>query len=119
MLTLDARAIVSAVLDALEHDAELRARAATLLRGMLAEAVPSPEPTPIYMRVAPFARRIGVCERTAWKLVRKGLPTSGTGRLRRVDVAAADLWMKQRGDGQVGRANVEERARRDARRGKR
>jgi hypothetical protein len=63
-----------------------------------------------FMSVGAYAERIGVSLRSAWNLVREGLPTVGKGRLRRVDVAAADAWMRAGGsDGAAARA-----ARRDA-----
>ena len=89
------------------------------LRVMIREEVraalaPAAEPESLYARVADYARRVRVSERTAWNWVRQGVPTIGQGRTRRVDVHAADHWLRARGGEQLDDA-VERRARTDAR----
>jgi len=69
--------------------------------------------TAVYMRVVDYARRVSMGERTIWALVARGLPSVGSGRGRRVDVAGADVWMREQG-GQVDGA-VEWAARTSAR----
>jgi excisionase family DNA binding protein len=74
------------------------------------------EPTPIYLATARYAARLGVSRWTVARLVRDGLPTVGRGRLRRVDVAAADAWLKRRDtSGETAIGGIEQRARRAAR----
>jgi hypothetical protein len=77
---------------------------------------PSPQVSePLFVRVAAYAKRTGISERTAWGLVAKGLPTIGSGRSRRVDIVAADAWLRAQGGREVDDA-IERRARLDARR---
>ena len=65
------------------------------IRAALADRLPKSEPEAVvFERVAAFAKRVGISERTAWTLVARGMPTAGTGRGRRVDVARAVEWMR-------------------------
>ena len=82
------------VLDAIERDPELAAR----VRRLLGVAPPVAEPTPIYERVASFARRVSLSERSIWTLASEGMPMVGSGRGRRVDVARAIAWIRERND---------------------
>ncbi len=70
---------------------------------------------PLFVRVPAYAERTGVSERKMWDLVAKGLPTIGAGRARRVDVRAADEWLRAQAALDVNDA-LERRARLDARR---
>ncbi len=47
-----------------------------------------------FMKRATFAKRIDVSERTVDGLIARGLPCIGKGRLLRVDVARADVWLR-------------------------
>ncbi len=91
---------------------ELRALIGEAVREALAPA--RAEPEPIYLRVRAYAERVTMSERTVWTFVRKGLPCIGVGRSRRVDVKAADAWLKGERD-QVD-DGIERDARRAARR---
>lgn len=71
-------------------------------------------PTALYLRARAYAERIAVSERTVWSMIARGLPTIGEGRSRRVDVMAADGWLRQQ-PGKVDDA-VERSARQSARR---
>jgi len=84
-----ARELLSAVVAELQSDPKL----ASQLRELLGVPTPKPAPEVLYERVAPFAKRVSLSERTVWGLVAKGLPTIGSGRSRRVDVAKALAWM--------------------------
>jgi hypothetical protein len=87
---------------------ELRALIRDEVRAALAPA--RAEPEPIYLRVPAYAERVAMGERTVWTLVRKGLPCIGVGRSRRVDVRAADTWLKGEQE------HVDDAIERDARR---
>jgi hypothetical protein len=78
---------------------------------LIAALAPPASEEPVYMRVAAYAKRAQISERHVWSLVRKGMPTVGSGRSRRVDVARADEWL--RAHGQTDDA-IERRARADA-----
>ena len=83
-----------------ELAAEMEARVLALV---LAEVearlakVPAPTPERIYMRCEQFAERHAISKRTVSKLLREGLPHFGAGKLLRIDVAAADAWLRARG----------------------
>jgi hypothetical protein len=87
------RELLVEVVAALKADPELARELRELLGVAAAKA---PEPTPIYMRVAEYAKRVSLSERTLWYLVPKGLPVVGDGPARRVDVARADTWLRER-----------------------
>ena len=71
-----------------------------------------------FMKIAAYARRTGYSVRTIENFLIEGLPTVGERRLRRVDVEAADEWIRGRVvRDREGRDAVEEEAREDARRG--
>jgi hypothetical protein len=72
------------------------------------------EPAAVYLRVAEYARRLSLGERTVWALVSRGLPTIGRGRSRRIDIARADEWLRNQ-QGEVDAA-IAAQARRAARR---
>jgi len=71
------------------------------------------EPAAVYLRVAEYARRLSLGERTVWALVSRGLPTIGRGRSRRIDVERADDWLRSQ-QGEVDAA-IAAQARRAAR----
>jgi hypothetical protein len=77
--------------------AEARREGAAAARAVLEEAVPAPppEPRPVirFAKIAAYADRVGLSARKIHELIQGGLPTVGTGRLRRVDVEAADAWL--------------------------
>jgi hypothetical protein len=52
------------------------------------------EPEVLFAKVPDFAKRIDISERHVWDLVKRGLPTIGSGCCRRVDVRAALEWMR-------------------------
>lgn len=96
--------LLDALPDALKRHPEVVVRVLDALE-------PQVKPEAIYLRVAEWGDRIGVSRRTAWTLVGKGAPTVGSGRLRRVDVRAADAWLAARA--QTDDA-IERRARKNA-----
>jgi len=55
----------------------------------------SSEPSVLQVKVADYADRIGFSERTVRNLIKAGLPTTGSGRRRRIPVQQADAWMLQ------------------------
>lgn len=89
-----AREIISAVVAELRADPSL----ARELRELLGVAATSKGEAPemLYMRVPEYATRIAVSERAAWSMVARGMPTIGSGRMRRVDVRRADAWLRDR-----------------------
>ena len=87
---------------------ELDARIEAAVRKALAPS--KTEPEALFMKVVDFAKRIDVSERHVWDLVKRGLPTIGTGRSKRIEVKAALDWMR----GQ--KAQVDDSIERDARR---
>src|SRR5438067_1774403 len=101
------------MLDVVEGDPELRRRVGVLVHEAIAPTTPKTEPTAIYMRRGAYAKRVGVCVRTLDAYRDAGLPCVGEGRRLRIDVAAADAWLKRY---EAPVADVEERARREARR---
>jgi hypothetical protein len=81
-----------AFIDELRADPKLAADFRELLG-----ATATPEISePIYLRVADYAKRVSLSERTVWNFIVQGLPTIGTGRTRRVAVADADAWLRDR-----------------------
>ncbi len=86
------REILVGMLGALKEDPAL-AREIRELLGVAASA-PRLDSEPIFMRALPYAARVGLSERTVWKLIHRGLPTVGKGRSRRVDVKRADVWLR-------------------------
>jgi hypothetical protein len=60
--------------------------------------VPAKESAPVvrYARIREYATRVGFSVRTLHDLIGQGLPTIGEGKLRRVEVAAADAWIAAR-----------------------
>lgn len=64
------------------------------------------------LSIAAFGARWGYSERTVWTFVERGLPTVMAGRLRRVDVDAADDWIRQQ---RLREDDIETAARADAR----
>jgi len=105
------RDLLLEIVEAAESDPALAER----VRRALGVPSPAPEEAPaaIYLRVAEYARRVSLGERTVWALVSRGLPTVGTGRGRRIDVARADEWLRSQRD-RVD-AETEAQARRAAR----
>ncbi len=53
--------------------------------------------TPAAMRFADFAEHVGCSRAAVFELARRGLPTVGKGRARRVLVAEALGWMRSQG----------------------
>lgn len=49
---------------------------------------------PAFLARRAFAERVDMAARTVDKLLARGLPHVGTGRLLRVDVRAADAWLR-------------------------
>jgi hypothetical protein len=79
-------------LDALKADPRL----ARELRQALGVEAPAAEPI-LFMRVSDFAEHVAMSERAVWSLLKKGLPSVGAGRTRRVDVERALLWIRSNG----------------------
>lgn len=111
MTPILSHALVASAVEALEADPALAARARRVL-GLVAP-MSAPEVEALYLKVPDYAKRIAVSESTAWALVKRGLPTIGAGRSRRVDVRRADEWLRSERD-HVDQA-VEHDARRRAR----
>ncbi len=77
------------------------AKLAALLAPILDE-LRAPEPLPavealavVFMTRVAYAERVSVSARTLDTLIGRGLPCIGRGRLLRVDVAAADRWLRE------------------------
>jgi hypothetical protein len=83
--------IVSAIARAVAD--ELMPQIVAALRGETREVAPPP---PEYMRAGEFAARMGVSRRTCATGIKRGLPVARSGRVVRVDVAAADRWLRDR-----------------------
>jgi hypothetical protein len=110
MTPILSHALIVGAVEALEADPELAARARRAL-GIVEPTTAAPPTTEaLYLKVPAYAQRIDVSESTAWALLRKGLPTIGAGRSRRVDCRRADDWLRAR------RNHVDEAVERDARR---
>jgi hypothetical protein len=84
----------------LVEEAEQDPQLAERLRRVLGAAShgPAPSLTPAAMRFADFAAHVGVSRWQIFSLARQGLPTIGTGKGRRVDVARALEWMRTQGE---------------------
>ncbi|MGA3123472.1 MAG: hypothetical protein ABSF69_22100 [Polyangiaceae bacterium] len=106
------RDLLLEIIDAAERDPALAERVRRMLGVQRVEEAKEREA--IYLRAAEYARRISLAERTVWALVARGLPTIGSGRSRRIDVAQADEWLR----GQRDRvdAAIQSQARRAAQR---
>jgi hypothetical protein len=106
------RDLLLEIVDAAERDPALAERVRRVLGARQVEE--AKEATAIYLRATEYARRVSLSERTVWALVSRGLPTVGTGKSRRIDVARADEWLRcQRSEVD---AALEEQARRAAHR---
>ncbi len=86
------RDILVQIISAAEEDPGLAERVRRVLGVPRVEE--GHEPPVIYLRVNEYARRVSLGERTVWALVSRGLPTVGSGRSRRIDVAQADQWLR-------------------------
>ncbi len=82
------------------------------LRSAFAAPRVAPTPPKAFASVAEYAEHVGYSKRTIETLIRRGLPISGSGRLRRVPVVEADQWLREGGTDKV----TARRARLDARR---
>ena len=78
--------------------AELRAHPEIVaeIRELFIAPAAKPEAETVYERVPAFAARVAISERSAWNLVKLGLPCIGERRGRRVVVAEALAWMRDR-----------------------
>jgi hypothetical protein len=106
------RDLLLEIVEAAERDPALAERVRRALGVQRVE--PTEAPTAMYLRAAEYAQRVSLGERTVWALVSRGLPTVGSGRGRRIDVARADEWLRSQPD-RVD-AEMEMQARRAARR---
>lgn len=103
-----ATALAPALVTAIENDPDLRRQLATLF----SPGAPATKPEVKFMKLAAYARHIDASLRYVKGLRPKGLPVVGSGRGLRVDVAAADDWLRRRG----AQPTIEELARANARR---
>jgi hypothetical protein len=106
------RDLLLEIIDAAERDPALAERVRRVLG--VPPGQKDKETAPIYLRAAEYARRTSLGERTVWALMSRGLPTIGSGKSRRIDVARADEWLR----GQRGQVDavIEAQARRAAQR---
>ena len=106
------REILTGIIGALREDPAL----ARELREVLGAAEPAPKVASphVFLRVAAYASRVSLGERTVWSMIARGLPTVGQGRSRRVDVERADAWL--RNEHAAVDDSVEQAARASARR---
>lgn len=74
-----------------------------------AEAAPSNEPPPEYVTMADFAARTRYSPRTIRHYVAMGMPSAGTGRARKIKLAAALAWI-ERGGPTIAAATMGKRA---------
>jgi hypothetical protein len=85
---------------------------------------PAPTDGPTFATRGAYAERVSVSRRTLDALIARGLPIIGRGRLLRVDVPAADAWLRDHlGDDAnpnpgLGVDPVEALARKNAERGR-
>jgi hypothetical protein len=100
---------LQALVEVLRVRPDLAAAVASVLQPPAGGEAP---PRKIFMTVSEYAAHVGFSKRTIENLIGRGLPLSGSGRLRRVPVVEADAWLRE------GRAEdaLERRARLDARR---
>jgi hypothetical protein len=122
--------VVAALVGQGRDAVETEALGASLLESVPAAHVPMPfakgtspqtEPgtEPVFMKLAEYAGRVGYSVRTIANFVDDGLPTVGGGRLRRVDVAAGDEWIRAlAARRREARDQIEADAHEDARRGR-
>lgn len=106
------RDLLLEIIDAAERDPAIAERVRRMLGVQHVEEAKEPEA--IYLRAVEYARRISLAERTVWALISEGLPTVGSGKARRIDVARADEWL--RGRRQRVDAAIQAQARRAAQR---
>jgi len=62
-----------------------------------AQAAPASQPQRQWMRISEFARAHGYAQRTVASWVKLGMPHVGTGRHCRIQVAAAEQWLRDGG----------------------
>jgi hypothetical protein len=86
------REILATIVAALREEPALARELRELLG--VAPAEPVAGSRLLLMRVPAYAARVQLSERTAWKMISRGLPTIGIGRSRRVDVERADAWLR-------------------------
>jgi hypothetical protein len=106
------RELLAGIVEALKEDPALAGELRSLLA--LPSLATKADPGLLFMRVPAYAARVSLSERTVWGLVARGLPTVGSGRARRVDVAGADVWL--RSERETTHEAVERSARHSARR---
>jgi len=87
-----ARDLIATALDAIEKDPEIQRRLRDVIRLLASPTTPHDAE---FERVAEFAKRVALSERTIWKFVKSGMPTIGVGRARRIDVARAVEWLRR------------------------
>jgi hypothetical protein len=88
------RDLLLEIIDAAERDPAIAERVRRMLGVQRVEELKAPEA--VYLRAVEYARRISLAERTVWALISEGLPTVGSGKARRIDVARADEWLRGR-----------------------
>jgi hypothetical protein len=106
------REILIGIVAALREDPTLARELRELLG--VAASEPKADSAQLFMRVRDYAGRVSLSERTVWNMIARGLPTVGESRSRRVDVARADLWL--RNERKAVDDSVERSARESARR---
>lgn len=90
MITLDASAALTALLEVLESRPDLVKR----FRALLAR----PTAPSLYLTTTQAAARYQVSRRTVQTWMSLGLPCIGTGKARRIDVRLADVWLTLRAE---------------------
>jgi hypothetical protein len=90
------RDLLLEIIDAAERDPALAERVRRVLG--VQPVNDAKEPVALYLRASEYARRLSLGERTVWELVAQGLPTIGSGKSRRIDVARADEWLRGQRD---------------------
>jgi hypothetical protein len=106
------REILVSLVAALKDEPALAAE----LRSLLGTGAPETKlgPAEVFLHVPAYAARVSLGERTVWSMIKRGLPTIGSGRSRRVDVERADAWL--RNNREAANDVIEQSARRSARR---